>query len=71
MSKTRVQLTRVLLWAPYGAEGGTRTRTGYTPTWPSTMRVYQFHHLGMPWERTNYMHGRQGCQIILSGLASL
>ncbi len=28
-----------------GAEGGTRTRTGF-PTRPSNVRVYQFHHFG-------------------------
>lgn len=28
-----------------GAGGGTRTPTGAMPTWPSTMRVYQFRHL--------------------------
>lgn len=30
----------------YGAEEGTRTPTGYTPTATSKLRVYQFHHLG-------------------------
>ncbi len=29
-----------------GAEGGTRTRMG-SPTRPSNVRVYQFHHFGM------------------------
>ena len=28
------------------AQGETRTRTNKTLTWPSTMRVYQFRHLG-------------------------
>ncbi len=30
-----------------GAEGGIRTRTGKTPTAPSTLRVCQFRHLGI------------------------
>ena len=34
-----------------GAEGGTRTRTGF-PTRPSNVRVYQFHHFGMPVDNT-------------------
>ena len=29
-----------------GAEGGTRTPTGY-PIRPSNVRVYQFHHFGV------------------------
>ena len=29
-----------------GAEEETRTPTAYTATAPSTLRVYQFHHLG-------------------------
>src|SRR5574341_1906052 len=43
------QLTRPLLLLgilkKYGAEGGTRTPTGY-PTRPSNVRVYQFRHFG-------------------------
>ena len=30
-----------------GAEEETRTPTAYSATAPSTLRVYQFHHLGV------------------------
>jgi hypothetical protein len=41
-----IQAVRKLRKARNGAEGGTRTRTGY-PTRPSNVRVYQFHHFGI------------------------
>lgn len=39
-----------------GAEGGTRTRMGL-PTRPSTVRVYQFHHLGGSRKKTHVPAG--------------
>ena len=36
----------VALYLFTGAEEETRTPTAYTATAPSTLRVYQFHHLG-------------------------
>ena len=44
-----------------GAEGGTRTPTGF-PIRPSNVRVYQFHHFGED-ERTGIIGGGQkACQ---------
>jgi hypothetical protein len=52
-----------LATSPYkyfsGAEEETRTPTAYSATAPSTLRVYQFHHLGLikcpqlqpPWQK--------------------
>lgn len=37
--------------AKTGAEEGTRTPTGETPTAPSKLRVYQFHHFGIQNQR--------------------
>ena len=48
-----------------GAEEETRTPTAYSATAPSTLRVYQFHHLGLikcpqlqpPWRKIIAMEG--------------
>ena len=48
-----------------GAEEETRTPTAYSATAPSTLRVYQFHHLGLikcpqlqpPWQKIIAMVG--------------